>query len=81
VATLTITVPDALLPRVGAALRGQYPDLTAGLADADAARMVVRHLIRTTVIAHEARQAQQETRGAVSAAEQKAWSDTEGIGG
>jgi hypothetical protein len=80
VATLTITVPDALLPRVGAALRGQYPDLTAGLTDVDAARAVIRHIVRTTVTAHESRQAQREVVASANVAEQKAWTDTEVIG-
>jgi Spy/CpxP family protein refolding chaperone len=80
VATLSITVPDTLAPRVVAAFRGQYPDLTAGLTDAAAARAVIRHIVRTTVTAHESRLVRAQQQNGLSTAEQQAWTDTDAIG-
>lgn len=78
-ATLSITVPDVLVPRVMAALRDQYPDLTAGLADGLAARAVLKQIVRTVVMASEQRAAQAQITSTVAAAGQQAWADTDVI--
>lgn len=75
-ATLSITVPDELTPRVMTALRAQYPDLTAGKTDAQAARAVIAFWTRTALAAYESDQAIKEdieTRRQV--ARDRAWSD------
>lgn len=78
-ATLSITVPDALVPRVMTALRDQYPDLTAGLADGPAAKAVLKQIVRTIVVASEKRTAQKTLDDSVSTAGQQAWTDTDAI--
>lgn len=75
-ASVTLNVPDLLVPRVLAALRGQYPDITAGLSDIAAAQAVLRHFLRSTIAAHEAREKLRTQQTEVSAVETKAWTDT-----
>jgi hypothetical protein len=79
VATLQITVPDALVPRVITALRATYPDLTEGLNDGAASRAVIRYWVRTTVQVYEGTLAAQQAADQQQDAEQTAWTDTEVI--
>lgn len=78
-AVLSVTVPDALVPRVIAALRAQYPDLTdpsgVALADGLAAKAVLKQFIRQTVQHYEGNQVRTMQRNQVTAAEQTAWND------
>lgn len=78
-AQLTITVPDQLLARVVAGLRAQYPDLTAGKTDAEAAQAVIKFVVRSAVSTYEAREVAGQQESAESEARKKAWADTESI--
>lgn len=85
-ATLSVTVPDAAVPVVMAALRAAHPDLTGDvlggttLGNAAAARAVIAFWIRNTVREHRLREVRVEKRGAENAAARAADLDTEGIG-
>lgn len=48
-ASITLTIPDELVPRVMDAMRSRYPNLTDGLSDGEAARVVIRALVREVV--------------------------------
>lgn len=86
-ATLSITVPDALVPRVLAAMRANYPSETgdardaAGnlvgtpLADGPAAKAVLRALVRNMVSSYEAAQVKASQQNEATVAGQTAWSD------
>lgn len=52
-ATLSVDVPDAIVPRLVAALQGQYPDLTGTAGQIG--RQGVRRLLREVLMAHEGR--------------------------
>lgn len=49
-----LLVPAALVPRIIAALRATYPDLTMGLEPEAAVRAVLKHWVTITLAAHEA---------------------------
>lgn len=68
-AQLTITVPDSLVPRVLAALRGTYPTLTDDLGDRDAAQAVIREMVRSAVVSYETQQARNQLVDSITAAE------------
>lgn len=53
-----LSLPVDQVPRVMAALRGTYPDQTAGKDDLQAALAVLRLWVTTTLTQWEARQAQ-----------------------
>lgn len=55
-ATLTVTVPDTLIPRIVAALQLRYPDLTGTAAQIGKAG--VRRLLGETLAAAESRTAE-----------------------
>lgn len=78
-AQLTVTVPDALVPRVMAAIRASQPE-AVGLTDAQAARQFLASHIRQTVTRYEERLALETAVGAGNAARQQAWADTTDIG-
>lgn len=48
-----LLVPDVLVPRIVAAMRGTYPTITAGLDDDASVRAVLRHWVTTTLAAYE----------------------------
>jgi hypothetical protein len=53
-ATLSITVPDALVPRVAEALKTAYAHVDVdGLNDGQAARKIIISIIRRCLIDHE----------------------------
>jgi hypothetical protein len=52
-----LDMPADLVPRIMAALRGTYPDLTAGLADIPAVLAVIRYWVQQTLADWEAKQA------------------------
>lgn len=80
-ATLNVDVPDALVPRLVAALQGQYPDLTGG--PAQIGRQGVRRLLREVLVAHEGRLATEAgdaaTLAAAATARTQASTDAGGI--
>lgn len=82
-ATLGVTVPDLLVPRVMAALRASYPDLTdpAGVAltDAQSARAVIKLWLRQTVQHHEGNQVRATQSNEATQAEQSAWTAMDAI--
>ena len=65
-ATITLTIPDALMPDLAASVRGTYGDAVAALSDADAckhaAKAHLQHLYRV-------RQKRTATSAPVAAAE------------
>jgi hypothetical protein len=75
VATLSLTVPDELVTRVTAALRGLYPQ-HAALTDAQLAREVLRLHVRGLVAQWEREQARRKALAAEEAAHTKAWDET-----
>lgn len=56
-ATLTLNVNDVFVPRIVAAVRNQYPNLTGTLPDGQAVKAVIMSLIKDIVINYEASQA------------------------
>lgn len=82
-ASIQITVPDALVPRLREAMRARFPDLD-GLTDAQAFKKATADYWRGVLAEHEATQAEslawQQSRATVEAAKVKAESDGEGIG-
>ena len=84
-ATLAIDVPNDKAPRVLAAFRATFPDLTGDapgmtpLPDGPAARAVIKHLTRQIVMAHEANAVRVEQRNQVAVAEQAAFADMDSI--
>jgi hypothetical protein len=53
-----LLIPEDLLPRIMAALRGTYPDTTEGKADLPAALAVLRYWLTHTLQQWEAREAE-----------------------
>lgn len=78
-ASLTITVPDAVLPRVIAAIRSRHYDITDGLGDAQAGRAVIARLLRREVALYERSLAEIAAADAADQAEQTAYDETGGI--
>lgn len=56
-ATLTLNVNDVFVPRIVAAVRNQYPNLTGTLPDGQAVKAVIMALIKDVVVNYEASQA------------------------
>lgn len=73
-ATVSITVPDALVPRVVAAMRASYPQY-ASLTDAAAFKAVTADYWRGVLIAYETGQAQAQAQATVAAQAQTSTSD------
>jgi hypothetical protein len=69
---LVFTIPDALVPRIVAAVRNSYPSETAGLADAPAVRAAIRAWMKTTLAGYEGGLAAQDERAQIVAARQAA---------
>ena len=82
-ATVQITVPDVLVPRLKAAMRATFPE-HAGLSDAAAFKAVTADYWRSVLAAHEGRQAEAAAwaaqQAAVTAAKAGAATDGAGIG-
>ena len=76
---VTVNVPDVLLTRVVAAFRATYPSLTDTLPDAQAAKVVLRHLVRSIVAEHEIAVARGQAAAITATAETQAWTGTETI--
>lgn len=77
-AQLTIFVPDAVLPRVMAAIRATGvgdPTMTDGAI----ARLYISNQVRDTVARYEERMAAEQIRNAAEAARVKAWTDTTAV--
>lgn len=55
-ANVTITIPDALVPRVSAALRAVHPEL-AGMTDVAAFRAYIAGQVKVMVVGYEGEQA------------------------
>lgn len=72
---LTLNVPDAVQPRIVAALRGTYPTETSGLTDLQAFKAVLRLWLIQCVSGYEANQAFTDALTAAQEARQAA-SDT-----
>lgn len=79
-ATLSITVPDDLVPRVMAALRALNPDQYATMTDGQVARDALRFFVRQTVTAYEEDQAAAAERAKVKTVRDAAWTDTGRVG-
>jgi hypothetical protein len=77
-ATVQITVPDALLPRLTAAMRARYPQYSA-LSDANAFRRVTSDFWRDQLAAHEGASAVDGTQNAFANAQAQARTDAAGI--
>jgi hypothetical protein len=77
-ATVQITVPDALLPRLTAAMRARFPQ-HSGLSDVNAFRRVTADYWREVLAAHEASSAVVGTQNAFTTAADQARSDAAGI--
>lgn len=69
---LSFNVPDALQPRIVAALRGTYPAETAGLGDLAAFKAVLRLWLIGCLAGWEANQAAVEASTAATTARQSA---------
>lgn len=78
-ATISITIPDALVPRVINAIRGVYPTETTGLTDSEAARAVIKFWVRQTVMEWEGRLAQDNAQTQINQTRQEAWNETSSI--
>lgn len=85
-----VNVPTTLAPRLLAAIRGLYPDLTAGKTDGDALAAWAKWVLTTTLAQWEGRQARaagedqlekvrQQYEDAAKAAAAKAQVDAQGI--
>ena len=70
-ATLTVDVPDALVPRLVAALRHRYPDLTTE-TPAQTGRIGVRRLLREVLVNYEVGEAGRAGDDATTAATETA---------
>lgn len=78
-ASFSIEVPDVLVPRVVAAMRATYPDLTAGKANVAAAKAVIAFWTRNMLASYEADQERQRTQAGAAAVGEQAWNDSTGI--
>lgn len=78
-----LLIPEELLPRILAALRRRYPDVTAGLGDVPAFAAVVRYWIARDLAAEESTAAAGDERALIekrrSEAADKARRDAEAI--
>ena len=54
---ITLTIPDALVPRIMDALRFYHPDVTGGLGDLAAFKDVVRFWVVRDLMSYEGEQA------------------------
>lgn len=70
-ASVTIDIPDAIVPRLRAAMRGQYPQ-HSNLGDVAAFRRVTADFWRDVLAAHEGTQAGEAAVPAYMAAHQAA---------
>lgn len=77
-ATVSITIPDAIVPRVTAALRARFPDYSA-LTDANAFRAIIAQHVRDVVIDYEATRAQQTAATSVQTQITQTTTDVAGI--
>lgn len=82
-ANVTVTIPDALVPRLRSAMRATFPQHEA-LSDAAAFKAVTADYWRTVLADYEGRQAEAAAwaaqRAAVDAAKATAAADGAGIG-
>lgn len=60
-----LLVPTPLVPRIIAAIRDQYPTVTAGLNDDAAVRAWLKHIVSVTLATHEGIAAQAPVTGAL----------------
>lgn len=80
-ATLTITVPDAQVPRITTAVRARFPDVTGNLAgqtplaDGPAVKAALIFLVRSLVSDYEGSLVKVGVDTQVSQAKQKAMTD------
>ena len=65
-ATITLTIPDAIMPDLAASVRGTYGDAVGALSDADACKHAVKAHLRQLYRAEHKRNA---TGAAVAAAD------------
>jgi len=78
-ASITITVPDALVPRLTAAMRAAFPQ-HADLADGQAFKRVTSDYWRRMLADYETAQASRAASAQVDAQEQQSLTDAAGIG-
>ena len=74
-ATVTITIPTAIVPRVRDAMRASFPQ-HAALTDVQAFQEITAEYWRQIVRSHEGSQAVETVRAAIQAAEAQAKIDT-----
>lgn len=77
-ATVSITVPDALVPRLTTAMRARFPQYS-GLSDANAFRRVTADYWREVLADHEGATAVDGTQNAFANAKAQARADASGI--
>lgn len=79
-ATLTLNVPDDLLPRVMTALRSLNSAQYAGMTDAQVAREALRFYLRQVLTAYEEDVAVAAVQAKRQQARDTAWTDSNRIG-
>jgi hypothetical protein len=78
-ASITITVPDTMVPRLTTAMRARYPQYSA-LGDGPAFKQVTADFWRTILRTYETETARTTADQQVSAAADKADQDSSGFG-
>lgn len=78
-ATVSITIPDTIVPRLTAAMRSQFPQYAA-LTDAACFKKATADYWTSVLVAYEAQQAQTTAQSQVQAQIAQSTSDASGIG-